>query len=184
MLVVHDTISISGSENEDTISPNTSDEDWVLRKALESMAESGKASTKPSEADRTKDAGITKKTNAREVVITIGEHNDSDEKRVFELVDDNPEFPGGNKALMEWLSKNLNYPAKAQRNNVQGRVLVQFVVEMDGSIAESRILRSVDPDLDAEALRVVNAMPKWHPGRHRGKHVRVRFTLPITFRME
>ena len=108
---------------------------------------------------------------------------EGDEGEVFEIVEQNPMFPGGNEALMKWLSKNLKYPASAQENGIQGRVLVQFVVNKDGSIVEPKVLRSVDPALDKEALRVVSAMPKWQPGKQRGKTVRVRFTLPVTFRL-
>ena len=107
---------------------------------------------------------------------------EGDEGEVFEIVEQNPMFPGGNEALMKWLSKNLKYPASAQENGIQGRVLVQFVVNKDGSIVEPKVLRSVDPALDKEALRVVSTMPKWQPGKQRGKTVRVRFTLPVTFR--
>lgn len=108
---------------------------------------------------------------------------EGDEGEVFEIVEQNPMFPGGNEALMKWLSKNLKYPASAQENGIQGRVLVQFVVNKDGSIVEPKVIRSVDPALDKEALRVVSAMPKWQPGKQRGKTVRVRFTLPVTFRL-
>ena len=85
---------------------------------------------------------------------------------------------------MEWLQKNLKYPPVAQENGIQGRVLVQFVVNKDGSIVEPKVLRSVDASLDKEAMRVVQQMPKWTPGRQRGKAVRVRFTLPVTFRLQ
>ena len=108
---------------------------------------------------------------------------EGDEGEVFEIVEQNPMFPGGNEELMKWLSKNLKYPASAQENGIQGRVLVQFVVNKDGSIVEPKVLRSVDPALDKEALRVVSTMPKWQPGKQRGKTVRVRFTLPVTFRL-
>lgn len=108
---------------------------------------------------------------------------EGDEGEVFEIVEQNPMFPGGNEELMKWLSKNLKYPASAQENGIQGRVLVQFVVNKDGSIVEPKVLRSVDPALDKEALRVVSTMPKWQPGKQRGKTVRVRFTLPVTFRI-
>ena len=108
---------------------------------------------------------------------------EGDEGEVFEIVEQNPSFPGGNEALMKWLSKNLKYPASAQENGIQGRVLVQFVVNKDGSIVDPKVLRSVDPALDKEALRVVSTMPKWQPGKQRGKTVRVRFTLPVTFRL-
>ncbi|MCQ2257418.1 MAG: energy transducer TonB [Bacteroidaceae bacterium] len=108
---------------------------------------------------------------------------ESDEGEIFEVVEQNPSFPGGDKALMAYLTKNLKYPPSAQENGIQGRVLVQFVVNKDGSIVEPKVLRSVDPALDKEALRVVQAMPKWTPGKQRGKTVRVKFTLPVTFRL-
>lgn len=109
---------------------------------------------------------------------------ESDEGEIFEVVEQNPMFPGGEKALMQYLQKNLKYPASAQENNIQGRVMVQFVVNKDGSIVEPKVLRSVDPALDKEAMRVVTSMPKWTPGKQRGKTVRVRFTLPVTFRLQ
>lgn len=107
----------------------------------------------------------------------------NDEGTIFEVVEVNPSFPGGDEALMEYLKKNLKYPSIAQDNGIQGRVIVQFVVNKDGSIVEPQVIRSVDPSLDKEAIRVVSAMPKWTPGRQRGKPVRVRFTLPVTFRL-
>ncbi|MBQ6965426.1 MAG: energy transducer TonB [Bacteroidaceae bacterium] len=109
---------------------------------------------------------------------------ESDEGEIFEVVEQNPMFPGGEKALMQYLQKNLKYPAAAQENNIQGRVMVQFVVNKDGSIVDPKVLRSVDPSLDKEAMRVVQSMPKWTPGKQRGKPVRVRFTLPVTFRLQ
>ena len=109
---------------------------------------------------------------------------ESDEGEIFEVVEQNPAFPGGDAELMKWLQKNLKYPASAQENGIQGRVLVQFVVNKDGSIVDPKVLRSVDPALDKEAMRVVTAMPKWTPGKQRGKTVRVKFTLPVTFRLQ
>ena len=109
---------------------------------------------------------------------------ENDEGEIFEVVEQNPSFPGGDKALMEWLHKNLKYPQSAQENNIQGRVLVQFVVNKDGSIVEPKVIRAADPALDKEAIRAVQAMPKWIPGKQRGKNVRVRFTLPVTFRLQ
>ncbi|MBR0046639.1 MAG: energy transducer TonB [Bacteroidaceae bacterium] len=109
---------------------------------------------------------------------------ESDEGEIFEIVEHNPEFPGGEKALMAYLQKNLKYPAAAQENGIQGRVFVQFVVNKDGSIVDPKILRGADPSLDKEAMRVVQGMPKWIPGKQRGKTVRVRFTLPVMFRLQ
>ena len=85
---------------------------------------------------------------------------------------------------MKWLKDNMKYPSICQDNGIQGRVIVQFVVNKDGSIVDPVVARSVDPDLDKEALRVVKAMPKWKPGEQRGKAVRVKFTLPVQFRLQ
>ena len=109
---------------------------------------------------------------------------ESDEGEIFEVVEQNPQFPGGDAALMAWLTKNLKYPSVAQENGIQGRVMVSFVVNKDGSIVDPKIIRSVDPSLDKEAIRVVSAMPKWTPGRQRGKTVRVKYSLPVTFRLQ
>ena len=109
---------------------------------------------------------------------------DNDEGEVFDVVEENPSFPGGDAALMTWLQKNLKYPAAAQENGIQGRVLVSFIVNKDGSIVEPKIIRSVDPSLDKEAARVVSSMPRWKPGKQRGKAVRVKYTLPVTFRLQ
>lgn len=109
---------------------------------------------------------------------------EGDEGEIFEVVESNPAFPGGDEALMKWLSKNLKYPSSAQDAGIQGRVVVQFVVNKDGSIVEPKVVRSVEPALDKEAIRVVSQMPKWTPGKQRGKTVRVRYTLPVMFRLQ
>ena len=109
---------------------------------------------------------------------------DGDENDIFEVVEQNPSFPGGEAELMKWLHKNLKYPPVAQENGIQGKVYIQFVVNKDGSIVDPKIIRSADASLDKEAMRVVQAMPKWTPGKQRGKAVRVRFTLPVTFRLQ
>ena len=102
---------------------------------------------------------------------------------VFEVVEEMPEFPGGMKALTEYIHKNVKYPAEAHAKGVQGRVIVCFVVKKDGSIADIKTVRSVDPYLDKEAIRIIAAMPKWKPGKQRGKAVNVRFTVPVMFRL-
>ena len=104
--------------------------------------------------------------------------------KIFQVVEDQPEFPGGMEALMKHLSKEIKYPKEAQDKGTQGRVIVQFVVRKDGSITDAKIMKPVDPLLDAEALRVVSEMPNWTPGKQRGKAVNVRFTLPVTFRLQ
>ena len=105
------------------------------------------------------------------------------EGEVFMVVEEMPEFPGGMGECMKWLGQNIKYPADAKEKGVQGRVIVQFVVEKDGTIVNAKVVRGVDPDLDAEALRVVNQSPKWKPGKQKGEAVRVKYTLPIMFRL-
>ncbi len=94
-----------------------------------------------------------------------------------------PSFPGGETALMQWLSQNITYPTTAEKNGVQGRVIVRFAIGKDGAVCDPEIFRSIDPALDNEALRVIKAMPKWKPGMQKGVPVAVNFTLPITFRL-
>lgn len=105
------------------------------------------------------------------------------EKDVFKVVEQQPEFPGGWQELGKYLQKNLKYPKSCKKEGIEGRVIVQFVVNKDGSISDASIVKSVDPRLDAEALRIVNAMPNWTPGKQKGEQVRVRFTFPVNFRL-
>ena len=102
----------------------------------------------------------------------------------FNVVEDMPAFPGGMEAMIQFISSNIQYPADAQKQKVDGRVLVNFVVEKDGSITEVKVIKPAFPSLDAEAIRVVKAMPKWKPGYQNGRAVRVLFTLPINFSLK
>ena len=112
------------------------------------------------------------------------EEEDPEENVVFQVVENMPEFPGGRKALKEYLAENIKYPSIAAENNIQGRVVCQFTVWKDGSIKDIVVARGIDPSLDREAIRVVQSMPKWTPGKQRGKAVNCRFTLPISFRLQ
>ena len=113
------------------------------------------------------------------------EEEEPEEQTIFEVVEQMPEFPNGGMAgLMQYLSKNIKYPTIAQENGTQGRVTVQFVVNRDGSIVDAKVLRGVDPYLDKEAIRVISSMPKWKPGMQRGKAVRVKYTVPVMFRLQ
>ncbi len=103
---------------------------------------------------------------------------------VFMVVESMPSFPGGDAALFKYLSDNIKYPVIAQESGIQGRVICQFVVNRDGSIVDIEVVRSVDRSLDAEAIRVISGMPKWSPGKQRGKTVRVKYTLPVNFRLQ
>ena len=105
------------------------------------------------------------------------------EQTIFEIVEEMPDYPGGEIARAGFLRDNLIYPTIAQENGIQGRVVCSFVVNQDGSIVDVQVVRGIDPSLDREAMRVINSMPKWIPGKQRGKPVRVKFTLPIQFRL-
>lgn len=109
--------------------------------------------------------------------------SDASEGRVYNVVENQPSFPGGMVELMRYLQKNIKYPTICLEQGIQGRVVVQFVVNKDGSICEANVLKHVDPQLDAEALRVIRAMPHWIPGKQKGECVRVRFTIPVPFRL-
>lgn len=107
-----------------------------------------------------------------------------EETKVWDVVEQMPSFKGGDQALMNYLTKSIHYPAIAEENGIQGRVVCTFVVERDGSITDIKVVRSVDPSLDKEAVRVLKAMPKWIPGKQNGSAVRVKFTLPVTFKLQ
>ena len=115
-------------------------------------------------------------------VVKVEEEEESSQQ-IFMVVEEMPEFPGGQAALMSFMAKSIKYPVVAQENGIQGRVTCSFVVNKDGSIVDAEVIRGIDPSLDKEALRVINTMPKWKPGKQRGKPVRVKFTVPINFRL-
>ncbi|MDY4160965.1 MAG: energy transducer TonB [Prevotella sp.] len=120
---------------------------------------------------------------AKEVIATEPVKPKEEENKVFDVVEQMPSFPGGNAAMMNYLSQNIKYPVIAEENGIQGRVVVQFVVGKDGHISDVRVAKSVDPSLDKEAVRVVRSMPRWIPGKQNGQAVTVRYTLPVTFRL-
>ena len=104
-------------------------------------------------------------------------------EKVFDVVEQMPEYPGGMQALFEFLKENIKYPEDAQKQKVEGRVIATFVVETDGSISNIEVVKHAFPSLDAEAVRVIQAMPKWAPGKQKGKAVRVKYTIPINFNL-
>ena len=105
-------------------------------------------------------------------------------EKVFDVVEQMPEYPGGMQALFEFLKENIKYPEDAQKQKVEGRVLAKFVVETDGSISNIEVVKHAFPSLDAEAVRVIQAMPKWSPGKQKGQAVRVKFVVPINFNLK
>ena len=131
---------------------------------------------------------ISTEDNKEEVVIAApveAPEEEEEEEVVFVVVESMPEFPGGQQALFKYLGDNVKYPVIAQENGIQGRVICQFVVNKDGSIVDIEVVRSGgDPSLDKEAIRVIKSMPKWKPGKQRGKPVRVKFTVPVNFKLQ
>ena len=126
---------------------------------------------------------VKKKNPVADEEVAIGVIDDDKDDRVWNVVEQMPKFPGGDAGLMSFLKDNLKYPAEAEKAGKQGRVVVTFVVGKDGAVNNAKVVRSVDEKLDAEALRVVNAMPKWQPGKQRGQEVNVMYTIPVTFKL-
>ena len=120
----------------------------------------------------------------KEEVVQEKPREEKKKEEVFTHVEQMPKFPGGDAELYKFISNNLNYPAMAIENNVQGRVVVQFVVTKDGSIGNVKVVRSVDRDLDNEAIRVCKKLPKFIPGKQNGQPVNVWYTLPVTFKLQ
>lgn len=106
-----------------------------------------------------------------------------DEGKVYDVVEQMPSFPGGPAAMMEFISRSIVYPVSALKQELQGRVIVSFIVERDGRLSNAKVVKSVAPDLDKEALRIVKKMPRWIPGQQNGRKVKVKYTVPVTFRL-
>ena len=121
---------------------------------------------------------------AKEMIATEPVKPKEEENKVFDVVEQMPSFPGGTAALMAYLQKSIKYPPVAEENGIQGRVICTFVVERDGGVTDVKIARGVDPSPDKEPTRVVSSMPKWIPGKQNGQAVRVKYTLPVTFRLQ
>lgn len=128
------------------------------------------------------DAGV--EVIKEHTVIPVPQPVDISDSNIYTQVEENPSFPGGQAAMFEWMGNNMKYPIICEENGVQGRVIVTFVVEHDGSISNVQVVKSVDPSLDKESVRLVKAMPRWIPGKQKGKPVRVKFTVPVTFRLK
>lgn len=133
---------------------------------------------------------VTSEDNQKEAQVqtyvapAVVEEEEESAQQIFTVVEEMPKFPGGDSELLKFIAKSIKYPVIAQENGIQGRVICSFVVNRDGSVVDAEVLRGVDPSLDKEALRVIATMPKWTPGKQRGKPVRVKYTVPITFRLQ
>ena len=148
----------------------------------------GKTILQVVEAQDQKTEAETPKAEQQKEFKVEGTYTSNEQKEVpqdiFDVVEKMPEFPGGPQELFGFLAKTIKYPAEAEKAGTQGRVIATFVVRKDGSISDAHVVKSVDPLLDAEALRVINAMPAWTPGSQSGKPVNVKYTMPITFRLD
>ncbi|MBR4738822.1 MAG: energy transducer TonB [Bacteroidales bacterium] len=130
-------------------------------------------------------AEVTDDTKNIEITpVKIEQEEEEEDVQIFTVVENDPEFPGGMEALYKYLRENIKYPQLARDNNITGKVYVTFVVEKDGSIANPRVLKDIGGGCGAEAIRVVKSMPKWTPGKQRGKSVRVQFNLPVSFNLQ
>ena len=147
---------------------------------LESVKEKIKFKIDSESNVETSESGVITKKNINDDSSEYAESN----SKVFDVVEQMPSFPGGPNALFEYLSKAVRYPVDAEKNGIQGRVFCSFVIETDGSTSNIKVTKSVDPSLDKEAIRVISHMPKWIPGKTNGTPVRVRFSTPVTFRLQ
>lgn len=128
------------------------------------------------------EAGGTVLKAVEEIAAPEPPKHEEEQNKIFEVVEQQPQFPGG--SVNGWLADHIKYPVVAAENGISGRVVVQFVVERDGSVSQVRVVRGVDPSLDKEAQRVISSMPKWIPGKQNGSAVRVKYTVPVTFRLQ
>ena len=119
-----------------------------------------------------------------EYVAPVIEEEEVVEQEIFQIVEEMPEYPGGEKKLLEYVGKSVKYPQIARESGIQGRVFVNFVIEPDGSVSNVKVLRGIGGGCDEEAMRVIKSMPKWKPGKQRGKAVRVTYTLPVNFKLQ
>ena len=150
-------------------------------------AEEAKAAAEAKKAEEAKAAELAKleaelKAEAKASDATAPA--DTTKNVVYDVTETMPQFPGGQEMMMKYLAANIKYPASAVKAKKQGRVIVTFIIQKDGSVAKARIARSVDPELDAEALRIVKAMPNWTPGTQDGKPVNVKYAIPVVFSLQ
>ncbi len=122
--------------------------------------------------------------NTQVAVVEVKEEEEQEEAQVFLIVEEMPEFPGGDVELRKYIATNVKYPEIAKENGISGRVYIQFVINSKGMVTDVKVARGVDPVLDAEAIRVVQSMPAWKPGKQRGKPVKVSYTVPINFTLQ
>lgn len=180
-----DSIAASQEEAGETTDGNVADNNETRSDEKPTNGNNNDGHTSPSQASSRPNKTTQNGQNAPEPVRSepLNKPQPVNKNRVYDVVEQMPSFPGGISGLRTYLNQNIRYPAEAQENCVQGRVVVSFVVEKDGHISDVTVLRSVDPSLDKEAIRVVRNMPRWTPGKQEGEPVRVRYNVPVSFRL-
>ena len=180
-----DSIAASQKEAGETTDGNVADNNETRSDGKPTNGNNNDGHTSPSQASSRPNKTTQNGQNAPEPVRSepLNKPQPVNRNRVYDVVEQMPSFPGGNSGLMTYLNQHTHYPAEAQENGVQGRVVVSFVVEKNGQINDVTVMRHVDPSLDKEAIRVVRNMPRWTPGKQGGEPVRVRFTVPVSFRL-
>ena len=180
-----DSIAASQKEAGETTDGNVADNNETRSDGKPTNGNNNDGHTSPSQASSRPNKTTQNGQNAPEPVRSepLDKPQPVNRNRVYDVVEQMPSFPGGNSGLMTYLNQHTHYPAEAQENGVQGRVVVSFVVEKNGQINDVTVMRHVDPSLDKEAIRVVRNMPRWTPGKQGGEPVRVRFTVPVSFRL-
>ena len=127
---------------------------------------------------------MTKTSEMEEYIPVIEDEEEMEEEEIFLVVEEMPSFPGGEQEMYRYIGKNIEYPRMAKESGISGRVYVTFVVERDGSVTDVKILRGIGGGCDEEAVRVIKKMPRWSPGKQRGKPVRVQYRMPIKFTLQ
>ena len=180
-----DSIAASQEEAGETTDGKVADNNETRSYGKPTNSNNNDGHTSPSQASSRPNKTTQNGQNAPEPVRSepLNKPQPVNSTKVYDVVEQMPSFPGGISGLMTYLNQNTRYPAVAQENGVQGRVVVSFVVGKDGHISDVTVLRSVDPSLDKEAIRVVRNMPRWTPGKQGGEPVRVRYNVPVSFRL-
>ena len=183
-LLAIDQTTSTDKKAEEEARKKAEEEETKKKAEKEAKKKAEEEAKKKAEEEAMKKAEEEAKKKAEQSKTVDESQTSNDDNKVFDVVEVAASFPGGNSALINFLSSNVRYPAVAQENAIQGTVAVKFIIERDGSITNAQVVKSVDPSLDKEALRVVNSMPKWTPGKQNGKPLRTTFTVPITFRLQ
>jgi TonB family protein len=158
-----------------------------LKKLMDAISSSGDYEMIINSTSNNEITFLPKTNKVKELTVVAYSQQEKTSKgkdEVYVVVEEMPEFPGGNLEMMKFLAQNIKYPVEAQKKGIQGKVYVSFVVNRDGSVSNAKIVRSVEPSLDEEAIRIVNALPKWKPGRQSGQEVAVQYTIPINFALK